>query len=145
MIATAALLAFLAVASNASVAKAAARYVPGVTWQVKSVVTADFTCEGHKQQAILGFSSSEIVIEVFISGLKSRPETLRYVAKVRYLPTTALTTEDLDYDPREDPGYELPGFERSKSCKGLNLGDQETDSAHIYWDHNARRFDDWSR
>ena len=32
--------------------KAASRYVPGVDWRQGSVVLADFTCVGHKQQAI---------------------------------------------------------------------------------------------
>ena len=51
--------------------------------------------------------------------------------------------EDLDYNPVEDLGYDLPGFERSKTCKGLNLADDNTDSLHIYWNHKARRFDYW--
>jgi hypothetical protein len=37
----------------------------------------------------------------------------------------------------------LPGFQQSKTCKGLNLSDGETDSAHIYWNHKALRFGEW--
>ena len=125
--------------------RAAARYVPGVHWRVKSVVVADFTCSGHKQQAILGTNSTEIVVAVFVKGTDARPEVLRYSAKVRNPAQAVLKAEDLDYDPKEDPGYELPGFQRSKSCKGLNLSDEEIDSAHIYWNHVAREFDDWVR
>jgi hypothetical protein len=54
---------------------------------------------------------------------------LRYSAKVRNPAYATLKAEDLDYDPREDPGYELPGFQRSKSCKGLNLSDGEIDTS----------------
>lgn len=125
--------------------KAAARYVPGVDWRPKSVVISDFTCSGHKQQAILGTNSTEIVIAVFINGTAHRPEVLRYSAKIRNAAQATLTIEDLDYDPREDTGYELPGFQRSKSCKGMNLSDEEIDSAHIYWNHVARKFNDWVR
>lgn len=52
---------------------AAIRYAPGVDWRPGSVVTADFTCRGHKQQAILGANSTEIVVAVFINGTAHRP------------------------------------------------------------------------
>jgi hypothetical protein len=89
----------------------------------------------------LGVNASEIVIAVFANGLKARPEILRYSAKAR---RAELTVEDLDYDPKQDIGYELDGFQRSKSCKGLNLGDGFTDSAHIYWNRKSHRFEDWT-
>jgi len=62
----------------------------------------------------------------------------------RHAETAELTVEDLDYDPKQDIGYELDGFHTSKSCKGLNLGDGFTDSAHIYWNRKAHRFEDWT-
>lgn len=127
----------------AEIEKAAAKYVPGVTWQARSVISGNFTCRGRIEHAILGVSASNVVIAVFVEGIKARPKVLRYSAKNRE--TAKLATESLDYDPREDPGYGLPGFQSSKSCMGLNLSDDSTDSAHIYWNHEARRFDDWSR
>jgi hypothetical protein len=114
--------------------------MPDVNWRVRSVVTDDFTCRGRKEGAILGVSATEIVISVFVEGLNERPEVLRYSRKARRADTAELTVESLDYDP----DYALPGFQRSRSCKGLNLSDGETDSAHIYWNRNSRRFDDWT-
>jgi hypothetical protein len=64
---------------------------------------------------------------------------------VRHPATAEIKAENLDYDPQEDPGYVLPGFRRSKTCKGLNLADMKIDSAHIYWNHEVRQFDNWSR
>jgi hypothetical protein len=125
--------------------KAATRYVPGVSWRARSVVTADFTCRGRLQTAILDASPSEIVVAVFLNGTNSRPEVPRSSAKVRDPASATLQTESLDYDPKEDPGYVLPGFQRSKTCKGLNLSDGEIDSAHIYWNHESLRFDGWVR
>jgi hypothetical protein len=59
--------------------------------------------------------------------------------------TATLTIETLDYDPKvEDVGVRL-AFRRSRTCKGLNLSDEKIDSAHIYWNHEAKRFDDWVR
>src|ERR1700722_10591429 len=125
--------------------KAAVRYILGVKWRANSVVLADFTCVGHKQPAILGTNSTEIVVAVFINGTGARPEVIRYSARVRSPAHATLKVEGLDYDPTQDPGYELPGFKRSKFCKGLTLSDGETDSTHIYWDHTSKQFDDWVR
>ena len=123
-------------ARPSSVAEAAARYVPEVNWQPASVVAADFTCRGRQEQAILGTNSSEIVIAVFLNGTSARPEILRYSAKVRRAATAVLAVEDREFDPKDV---------RSKTCKGLNLSDGEIDSAHIFWNHDARRFQDWVR
>jgi hypothetical protein len=51
-----------------------------------------------------------------------------------------LTIEDLDYEP----DYELPGFQRSKTCKGPVLDDGEVDPAHLYWNHESHQFSGWS-
>ena len=128
----------------ASVAKAATKRLPGVAWQRRSIVSGDFTCRGRKEQAILGVDASEILIAVFVNGLDSWPEVLRYSAKARNPKTAELTIEDLDYDPKEMIGSDLYGFRRSKSCKGLNLSDGDTDSAHIYWNYKTLRFEDWT-
>ena len=127
------------------VEKAATKYIAGVAWQRPSVVSGNFSCHGRKEQAILGVSASEIVVAVFVNGLGSRPDLLRYSGNARNPKTAELKIEDLDYDPKEEIGSELDGFRRSKSCKGLNLSDGETDSAHIYWNHKSQRFADWTR
>ena len=134
----------LLVQNSVSVEKAATKYVPGVAWQRRSIVFGNFTCHVRKEQAILGVSESEIVIAVFVHGFGSRPEVLRDSGKGRSPNTTELKIEDLDYDPKEMIGSDLDGFRRSKSCKGLNLSDGETDSAHIYWNHKSQRFEDWT-
>ena len=126
-----------------SIAAAAAKYVPGVKWQPRTVLTADFSCRGRKEQAILGVNASDIVIAVFLNGTNQRPEVLRYSAKVRNAASAELTVEDQDYDPKDDIGGSLPGFQLSTTCKGLNLSDGRGDSAHIYWNRKDRRFDDW--
>jgi hypothetical protein len=123
---------------------AAARFVPGATWRSNSVLTADFSCRGRKEQAILGVTSSEIVIAVFLNGTGEKPEILRYSAAARNISQTTLTIESLDYAPDEETGP-LPGFRRSPSCQGLNLSDDRIDSAHIYWNHDTQRFADWVR
>jgi hypothetical protein len=135
----------IAAAAEPSMVQSAARFVPGVRWRAGSVLTADFSCSGRRQHAILGTNAKDIVIAVFVNGESRRPEVLRYSAAVRVARWAKLTLETLDYDPLEELGYSLPGFQRSRTCKGLNLGDGETDSAHIYWNRDDHQFNEWSR
>jgi hypothetical protein len=126
-----------------SVQAAAAKYVAGISWRAKSVIAGDFSCRGRTERAILGANESDIVVAVFLNGLNNKPQVLRYSAKVRNAASAILKIESLDFDPEEALGFALAGFRRSKTCKGLNLSDERSDSAHIYWNHESRRFDDW--
>jgi hypothetical protein len=131
-------------ASSSSVVSAAKKFVPGVNWLEKSVVAGDFTCRGSQQQAILGTNEDEIVVAVFLNGLNMRPEVLRDRFRDRLSPGLKLTLESLDFDPKADLGYVPPGFQRSKTCKGLNLTDGEVNSRHLYWNATAGWFESWS-
>ena len=130
-------------AQQAATVAAAETYVPGVAWRAASLVAGDFTCEGRIQEAILGTTEVEIVVAVFINGRGERPEVLRYSAAMRSPRLARLAIEGLDYDPADILGERLPGFQRSKSCKGLNVSDGLVDAAHIYWNREAKRFEDW--
>jgi hypothetical protein len=124
--------------AQTNVIKAASRFVPGVKWKADSVVVADFTCEGHKQQAILGIDAKEMtVVAVFLHGLAAKPEVLKLL---RYVETVRLEAEALDYEP----DYPLRGYRQSKTCKGLAVIDDSIDAAHLYWDHIDHRFGSWS-
>jgi hypothetical protein len=101
-----------------SITAAATKYVPGVKWQPRTVLTADFTCRGRKEQAILGTNSEDIVIAVFLNGTNQKPEVLRYSAKVRSAQSAMLTIENQDFDPKAEIGFDLPGFKRSRTGKG---------------------------
>jgi hypothetical protein len=126
-----------------AIVSAANKYVPGATWHSESVIIGDFTCHGRKEQAILGITAHEIIVVVFINGLQNKPEILR--DKVHTPADAELTIEDLDYDPKEQPGVELEGFLRSKVCKGLNITDNHLDPFHVYWNHKDSQFNWWSR
>ena len=101
-------------ASNPAVVASASKFVPGVKWQAESIVSADFTCQGRVQHAILGTEQKEIVVAVFLNGINRRPVVLREQGRVAA--SAVLETDDLDWDPKED-GRNLPGFRRSKTAK----------------------------
>jgi len=90
------LVALAQAAPQLPVVTAASKWVPGVTWRPKSVVAADFTCRGRREQAILGATAQEIVVAVFINGLNATPEVLRYSAAMRDARSIELATEGVD-------------------------------------------------
>lgn len=58
-----------------------------------------------------------------------------------------LSVESLDVSDKEFEemtGERPQGNKQSRRCKGLNLADNERDSAHIYWNHTTKNFSVWS-
>ena len=136
----------LASAQAPEIVAAATKFVPGVKWKPESIVVGDFSCHGETDRAILGTSKSEIVVVVFLGSLTKRPKVLRYSASARDPATAELTTENIDFEPKKfesEFGYVPEGLRPSKTCQGLNMSDGKIDSAHIYWNHNAKEFGDW--
>jgi hypothetical protein len=125
--------------AQTSLIRAASRFVPGVTWKPKSVVVADFTCEGRKQQAILGVNTKHpvVVVAIFVRGTNTKPVVFEFSKSPKY---ARLEAESLDYEL----DYDLPGFRRSTTCKGLVVSDDEIDPSHLYWNHDAKVFGRWS-
>jgi len=126
-----------------AIVSAANKYLPGITWHSESFIIGDFTCRGHNEQAILGITQQEIIVAVFIDGLDTKPEILH--DKIHFPADAQLEMEGIDYDPQDEIGTALEGFDRSKVCKGLNIADGHTDSFHVYWNHKAHEFNWWSR
>ena len=117
---------------------------PRVTWNGKGVLTADIDCDGTEDYALEGRKGEDVLVMVILG-----PVTQKSKVAVEELPADelcgdpiALTLESLDYDPGEEIG-ELPGFERSKKCKGLNLGSGECDAVHFFWNHKTAALDMW--
>lgn len=130
-----------------TVAAAASRHYPAIKWQGLSAVVGDFSCRGRKEYAILGTGKQGIAVAVFLNGLERPPAILRYSSQNRDPHSATLTTEKMDLDLEElekEAGYVPQGLRPSKTCLGLNLSDGKVDSAHIYWNHDANRFNDWS-
>ena len=49
----------------------------------------------------------------------------------------------LDYDPKEAIGKDLEGFQRSKTCKGIEVGGEESDEMNLFWNHKTNNIDWW--
>lgn len=134
--------------ASPAVKAAAARFVGGIDWQEGSVLTGDFSCSGKPQNAILGTSDKEIVVALFTQDLSKPPEVLRFASDDRKPAEAKIRLEDSSLSKDEIKTLSsaaAPGYRPSKTCKGVRLSDDSSDAAHIYWDHEARRFDSWTQ
>jgi hypothetical protein len=137
----------LAAAPEAKIATAAAKYFPKVIWRIDSVLSGDFSCRGRKEWAILGTDPPYIVVAVFVHGKKKKPDGVGLDTRAGdwHAEDAKVFLEDLDYGADVyGVGRPLHGFPRSNTCKGLRVDDHHVDPAHIYWDHDSRRFTYWS-
>lgn len=118
-----------------------------VRWELQSVLVADVDCDGRLDSAFVGRSPARVAVGLIRAGGLA-PDVISFgthgaaVEDEVGSSDARLTLESLDYDPR-DPIGEIDGFQRSKVCKGLTLGDGETDSIHIFWNHKSHRLYWW--
>jgi hypothetical protein len=116
-------------------------------WDEQSVLSVDVDCDGRVDSAFVGRSDSAMYVGVVTSAASST-EVLAFglngnaVQDAVCSDKAKLTTESLDYDPTDAVGP-LPGFERSRVCMGLNLGEEDCDSIHTYWNHVSHHLDWW--
>ena len=132
-------------AAEPEVVAAAQKFYPGYEWKHESVLAADFNCDGRRDLAILGTSSGQATVAIFLHGLGEKPDSMSFSRFRNSL--VKLKIESLDVSKQEFEkmigGY-TEGYQPSRRCKGLNLGDEETDSAHIFWSHTRKEFEAWS-
>lgn len=119
--------------------------IQGVAWNSNMSQQADFNCDGKKDWAFLGKTKKEIVIAVVLAPISanSKVERVQLISnEIDGLTRPELTLESLDYDPRKMAG-DIPGFQRSKTCSGLNFSPGETDTFHFFWDHQSGHLNYW--
>ena len=118
-----------------------------VQWEPQSVLVGDVDCDGVPDSAFVGRSPSS----VHVGLIRTNTPTAALLAFGTHgsavqdevgSAKARLTLESLDYDPSEAVGT-IEGFQRSKVCNGLNLGDGESDSMHIFWNRTSHRLEWW--
>ena len=119
-----------------------------IAWHETSVLAADFNCTGTVQFAILGTSLQEIVVAMFSPDLTQAPALLRFAADARNRQAAKIRLDDYTMSASEIAGIAgAPpvGYRPSGACHGVRLSDDSSEAAHIYWDHDNRRFDSWAQ
>ena len=115
-------------------------------WDAKSGLRADFDCDGRPDQAFLGRHAGRVYVGV-IRAAAQKPEILDFavngvVQEAICAEPAKLAVESLDYDPTEAVGS-VYGFQRSRTCRGLELSGGECDPIHVFWNHVSKSLDWW--
>ena len=123
--------------------------IDDVRWNVSSTVFGDFACRGKQDMALFGESKkSGFVVMVQLARKGVKPKYLFFAARGRDPKGLRLTVESLDFSEdvefKQEISATAPGLQPSKSCRGLALGDDETDANHIYWNRKEKVFQSWS-
>ena len=143
----------LATSAACAVAQASPQPLPAeiadVRWNVSSTVFGDFTCRGKNDMAMHGASDkSGFVVMIQPARKRAKASYLVFATRGRDPKNLQLKIESLDFDNDKEFKKEVagaaPGLVPSKTCKGLSLGDGETDSHHIFWNRGKKTFQSWS-
>jgi len=137
----------IVVANEPELLKAAQSFRADARWKLDLAITADVDCDRKLDHVLLGNTQNEVIVLVFRSGLKKKPDSIAFPTS-RVTPETALLeTEPLDVtdkDFQEMLGATPEGYRRSKKCKGLVLSDGQKDALHLYWHKSRHEFNAWS-
>lgn len=132
---------------SADLVRAVKKSHPEVICQAHRVLKANLTCLGHEDLAVLGTQETQTLIAILAKGRGKRPIVLEIDSDLSAASAT-FTIESQDFAAGNgEPGDigPLPGFKRSKTCKGLRLDDDRIDSVHVYWNRSEGRFQTWQR
>ena len=134
-------------ADEGALRQAAHSHCLDAQWKLNQAITADVACDGKRDVVLLGSTEHEVIILVFRSGLKKKPDAILFQTSRVAKETVSLTTESLDVDDtdfKQMLGETPEGFRRSKICKGLRLSDGQKDALHVYWHRKRHELSAWS-
>jgi len=120
-----------------------------IKWDESSTVRADVNCDGIPDTAKLGYIENRVRLTVIFGGDSMSSQSIEFgLGMSDYQDALCgtdakLSIEDMDYDLIEIFGENPGGFEKSKTCSGLNIRAGECDSMHIFWNHNTRHINWW--
>jgi len=125
---------------------------PEVNWDAKTAVSADVTCDGKADTAIVGYEKNEAVWLGVVPGSDknraSRPVTMRFLIGKHSQDSFCAVPVQIETHPivcdDEELGA-LPGCKRVKGCSDFFMVDNACDSFHFYWDSSRKRLVWWRR
>lgn len=136
--------------NNSQIMKLVKHHKPKVTWE-KIVGHGDINCDGIDDYVVKGKADKRVYIDVVLGPVKNTSTVTGLdfgIGCEKYQdslfeknPTVQIVP--LDYDPEEELGGALEGFQRSKKCKGIEVGGEESDPMNIYWNHKTNSIGWW--
>lgn len=126
------------------------RHNPKIKWE-RMLGKADINCDGKQDYIAIGKAKNRLYVAVVIDPLNEKSKVssinigLGNEGSQDSLGETnpSVRIVPLDYDPKEATGLAAEGFKRSKSCKGVEIGGEETDEFNVYWNHKKGILDWW--
>jgi hypothetical protein len=118
---------------------------PQVSWNSKSAVVADVTCDGKPDTVVLGSQKDAVVIGVVSGAHQDNIQILSFPIRrdsqdgFCAVPKR-IETSSLDCDSGEGP---LPGCKPVKGCQEFSVIEEECDSFNFYWDSSRRSLVWW--
>jgi hypothetical protein len=133
-----------------NISKVLKKHNPKVKWE-RMLGQADINCDGKQDYIAIGKAKNRLYVAVAIGPLsdKSKVSSINIgLGNEGYQDSLGETNPSvrivsLDYDPKETTGLTVEGFKRSKTCKGVEIGGEETDEFNVYWNHKKDSLDWW--
>ncbi len=121
-----------------------------VKWE-RMLGQADINCDGKQDYIAIGKVNNRLYVAVAIGPLsdKSKVSSINIGLGNEGSQDSlgeknpSMRIVPLDYDPKEATGFPVEGFKRSKTCKGVEIGGEETDEFNVYWNHKKSSLDWW--
>ncbi len=133
-----------------SALKALRKAQPSVSWDEKTTVVADVTCDGSPDTLLMGYQPDKVWLGV-VHGVKqndaARTETFSFsIGKHTQdsFCSMPIRIETAPIDCEAEEGA-LPGCKPVKGCREFSLADDSCDSFHFYWDSARKRLTWWRR
>lgn len=123
-----------------------------VDWDAKTAVSADVTCDGNADIAIVGYEKEQAVWVGVVPGSDkkrvSKPVMMRFPVGKHSQDSFCSVPVQIEAQPIECDDEELgalPGCKRVRGCSDFSIVDHACDSFHFYWDSSRKRLMWWRR
>ena len=119
---------------------------PEVSWNTKSAILADVTCDGKFDAVVLGSQKDTVVVGV-VSGAPDKAQLFLFPIRRDTQDGFCAVPKRIEASPLDcqtDEGP-LPGCKPIKGCKEFSVIDDECDSFNFYWDSSRKSLAWWRR
>jgi hypothetical protein len=143
--------ALLAASANAQVSKTddmvskLQKSHPEVSWNSKSAILADVTCDGKFDAVVLGSQKHTVVIGVVSGAHPDKVQLFSFPIRRDTQDGFCAVPKRIEASPLDCETNEgsLPGCKHVKGCRGFTVMDEECDSFNFYWNSFSKSIAWW--
>ena len=117
---------------------------PATTWSRARTIIGDVDCDNAADTVAVGLNKQEVHVAL-ARAADPAPQILVFdIGGSGGVSSPKVAFESLDFDPAERGLGAIEGLRRSRTCKGLLLGDRDQDPVHIVWSQKTQHIE-WYR